>query len=171
MHRSLAAVLAAEQDEETMKKRYRPNVAAILQRPDGLVLIGQRSDFPESWQFPQGGIDEGESPEQALRREVQEEVGIAADAYQVTARSGPHRYDFPAGPDRRGFDGQEQVYFLCSLLGKTPPKPDLTGTCGEFSALRWVEVHDFPVHLAPPMKQEVYRTVLRQIFPRPADSN
>ena len=152
-----------------MKKRYRPNVAAILQRPDGLVLIGQRSDFPESWQFPQGGIDEGESPEQALRREVQEEVGIAADAYQVTARSGPHRYDFPAGPDRRGFDGQEQVYFLCSLLGKTPPKPDLTGTCGEFSALRWVEVHDFPVHLAPPMKQEVYRTVLRQIFPRPAD--
>jgi putative (di)nucleoside polyphosphate hydrolase len=154
-----------------MKKRYRPNVAAILQRPDGLVLIGQRSDFPESWQFPQGGIDEGESPEQALRREVQEEVGIAADAYQVTARSGPHRYDFPAGPDRRGFDGQEQVYFLCSLLGKTPPKPDLTGTCGEFSALRWVEVHDFPVHLAPPMKQEVYRTVLRQIFPRPADSN
>jgi putative (di)nucleoside polyphosphate hydrolase len=171
MNRSLAAVLAAEQDEETMKKRYRPNVAAILQRPDGLVLIGQRSDFPESWQFPQGGIDEGESPEQALRREVQEEVGIAADAYQVTARSGPHRYDFPAGPDRRGFDGQEQVYFLCSLLGKTPPKPDLTGTCGEFSALRWVEVHDFPVHLAPPMKQEVYRTVLRQIFPRPADSN
>lgn len=171
MHRSLAAVLAAEQDEETMKKRYRPNVAAILQRPDGLVLIGQRSDFPESWQFPQGGIDEGESPEQALRREVQEEVGIAADAYQVTARSGPHRYDFPAGPDRRGFDGQEQVYFLCSLLGKTPPKPDLTGTCGEFSALRWVEVHDFPVHLAPPMKHEVYRTVLRQIFPRPADSN
>ena len=154
-----------------MKKRYRPNVAAILQRPDGLVLIGQRSDFPESWQFPQGGIDEGESPEQAPRREVQEEVGIAADAYQVTARSGPHRYDFPAGPDRRGFDGQEQVYFLCSLLGKTPPKPDLTGTCGEFSALRWVEVHDFPVHLAPPMKQEVYRTVLRQIFPRPADSN
>ena len=171
MNRSLAAVLAAEQDEETMKKRYRPNVAAILQRPDGLVLIGQRSDFPESWQFPHGGIDEGESPEQALRREVQEEVGIAADAYQVTARSGPHRYDFPAGPDRRGFDGQEQVYFLCSLLGKTPPKPDLTGTCGEFSALRWVEVHDFPVHLAPPMKQEVYRTVLRQIFPRPADSN
>ena len=171
MNRSLAAVLAAEQDEETMKKRYRPNVAAILQRPDGLVLIGQRSDFPESWQFPQGGIDEGESPEQALRREVQEEVGIAADAYQVTARSGPHRYDFPAGPDRRGFDGQEQVYFLCSLLGKTPPKPDLTGTCGEFSALRWVEVHDFPVHFAPPMKQEVYRTVLRQIFPRPADSN
>jgi putative (di)nucleoside polyphosphate hydrolase len=164
MHRSLAAVLAAAQDGGMMKKRYRPNVAAVLQRPDGFVLLGQRSDFPASWQFPQGGIDEGESPEDALCREVDEEVGIAADAYQVTARSGPHRYDFPAGPDRRGFDGQEQVYFLCSLKSATAPEPDLTGTCGEFSALRWVDVHDFPVHLAPPMKQEVYRTVLRQLF-------
>jgi len=166
MHRSLAAVLAAAQDGGMMKKRYRPNVAAILQRPDGFVLLGQRSDFPESWQFPQGGIDPGESAVEALNREVGEEVGIAAGAYQVTAQSGPHRYDFPGGPDRRGFDGQEQVYFLCSLQGEMAAAPDLVGTCGEFSALRWVDVHDFPVHLAPPMKQEVYRTVLQQMFPR-----
>lgn len=166
MQRSLAAVLVAAQGRGQMEKCYRPNVAAILQRPDGLVLIGQRSDYPASWQFPQGGIDPGESAEEALSREVSEEVGIAADAYEVTAQSGPHRYEFPAGPDRRGFDGQEQVYFLCSLLSETATEPDLTGTCGEFSALRWVEVRDFPVHLAPPMKQEVYRTVLQQIFPQ-----
>ena len=53
-----------------MAKRYRPNVAAILQRGDGCVLIGQRADYPESWQFPQGGIDAGESPEDAARREI-----------------------------------------------------------------------------------------------------
>jgi NTP pyrophosphohydrolases including oxidative damage repair enzymes len=164
MHRSLAAVLTAAQDGGMRTKRYRPNVAAILQRRDGFVLIGQRSDFPGSWQFPQGGIDEGESPEEALHREVFEEVGIAAEAYRVSARSGPHRYDFPAGPDRRGFDGQEQIYFLCSWRGA--PAPDLGGTCGEFSALRWVELPDFPLHLAPPMKREVYRTVLEQIFAR-----
>ena len=151
---------------QRMNQRYRPNVAAILQRPDGLVLIGQRTDFPESWQLPQGGIDRDESAEEALGREVFEEVGIAADAYRITARSGPHRYDFPAGPDRRGFDGQEQFYFLCSLKAAASPEPDLSGTCGEFSALRWVAVHYFPVHLAPSMKQEVYRAVLRQLFPR-----
>ena len=53
-----------------MTKRYRPNVAAIIRRPDGRVLLGERSDFPGSWQFPQGGIDPGEAPEQAVRREV-----------------------------------------------------------------------------------------------------
>jgi hypothetical protein len=51
------------------------------------------------------------------------------------------------------------------LIAETPPVPDLGGTCGEFSALRWVDAHDFPVHLAPKMKQEVYRAVLRQLFP------
>ena len=57
MHGSLAGTPARTQDPCGMKKRYRPNVAAILQRPNGLVLIAQRSDYPESWQFPQGGVD------------------------------------------------------------------------------------------------------------------
>jgi putative (di)nucleoside polyphosphate hydrolase len=154
-----------------MNKHYRPNVAAILLRSDGQVLIGQRSDYPETWQFPQGGIDQGETPEEAVRREVAEEVGIAPEAYTVAARSGPHRYDFPAGRDRCGHDGQEQVYFLCPLHGTDAPPIDLAGTCGEFAAVRWVPVVDFPVHLAPPMKQAVYREVLRRLFPDPEDSD
>ncbi len=153
-----------------MKKRYRPNVAAILQRTDGLVLIGQRADYPESWQFPQGGIDRGETAEDAVRREIEEEVDIAPGAYTIAARSGPHRYDFPSGRDRRGHDGQEQIYFLCRLHGPVEPKIDLAATCGEFAAVRWVSVEGFPVHLAPPMKQDVYRAVLRGLFPGPEDS-
>jgi putative (di)nucleoside polyphosphate hydrolase len=147
-----------------MGKIYRPNVAAVIQRGDGCLLIGQRSDFPESWQFPQGGIDAGESPEQAVQREILEEVGIPSGAYSLGRRSGPHRYDFPSGPDRKGFCGQEQVYFLCALRDPAPRDADLAATCGEFAAILWVPVKGFPVHLAPPMKQSVYHQVLRDFF-------
>ena len=109
-----------------MTKRYRPNVAAILQRADGRVLIGQRSDFPESWQLPQGGVDEGETAKDALRREVLEEVGIGPDEYTVAEQTGPHRYDFPFGQDRRGFHGQEQFYFLCLLRDTAAEEVDLS---------------------------------------------
>jgi len=144
-------------------KRYRPNVAAILHRADGRVLIAQRSDFPESWQFPQGGIDAGESPEAAVRREVFEEVGVPPTAYELGPRRGPYRYDFPGGLDRRGFAGQEQWYFLCRMHEWPTPEINLAETCGEFLAVRWVDLADFPVHLAPPMKQDVYRAVLRDL--------
>jgi putative (di)nucleoside polyphosphate hydrolase len=154
-----------------MTKRYRPNVAAILQRADGRVLIGQRSDFLESWQLPQGGVDQGETAEDALRREVLEEVGIGPDEYTVAEQTGPHRYDFPFGQDRRGFHGQEQFYFLCRLRDAAAEEVDLSTTCGEFQAVRWVAVQDFPVHLAPPMKQDVYREVLGRLFPRPQVSH
>ena len=154
-----------------MTKRYRPNVAAILQRADGRVLIGQRSDFPESWQLPQGGVDQDETAEDALRREVLEEVGIGPDEYTVAEQTGPHRYDFPFGQDRRGFDGQEQFYFLCRLREASAEEVDLSATCGEFQAVQWVAVQDVPVHLAPPMKQDVYREVLGRLFPQSKDSH
>ena len=147
-----------------MGKSYRPNVAAIIQRTDGCVLLGQRSDYPESWQFPQGGIDEGETPEDAIRREVMEEVGLPSAAYDLGPKRGPYCYDFPAGPDRRGFHGQEQWYFLCTLHGGAAPGMDLTQTCGEFAALRWVKIGEFPLPSVPPMKREVYREVLADFF-------
>jgi putative (di)nucleoside polyphosphate hydrolase len=147
-----------------MPKRYRPNVAAIIRRTDGRVLIGQRSDFPESWQFPQGGIDAGESPADAVRREVLEETGVPAALYDVGESRGAYRYDFPSGPDRRGYHGQEQIYFLCTLRGPEAPVVDLTGTCGEFRATQWVDPEKFPLEVVPPMKRAVYRAVLRDFF-------
>jgi len=164
MQASLAPGAFRAENRGAMDKRYRPNVAAILQRSDGCVLIGQRSDYPESWQFPQGGVDEGETPEQAVRREIAEEVGLPPDCYDLVARSGPHCYDFPCGRDRRGHDGQRQIYFLCRTRGADSPEVDLRGTSGEFSAVRWVPTRNFPVHLAPPMKQAVYRNVLGELF-------
>lgn len=166
-HYATASVLAAGMERlhtPLMKKSYRPNVAAILQNHDGLVLIGQRSDYRENWQFPQGGVDRSECLEDAVRREVLEEIALAPSFYEIIEQRGPYRYDFPKGKDARGFCGQEQTYFLCRLREKSLPVLDLHQSCGEFVALRWVAVKDFPVHLAPPMKQGVYREVLRDFF-------
>ncbi len=154
-----------------MKKRYRPNVAAILQRADGRVLLAQRSDYPESWQFPQGGVDRGESPDEAVRREVLEEVGLSPATYSLGERRGPYRYDFPHGCDRRGFHGQEQWYFLGTLHAGPAPTIDLTQTCGEFLAVRWVELATFPIASVPPMKQDVYRAVLQDLLEWSDDSH
>lgn len=147
-----------------MAKRYRPNVAAIIQSRSGLVLIGQRSDFPSSWQFPQGGVDAGESAEAAVRREILEEVALPPGLYDITAQRGPYRYDYLDGSSHRGFRGQEQTYFLCHIREEEIPAVDLRQSCGEFVAVRWVAAEDFPVHLAPPMKQAVYRRVLQDFF-------
>jgi putative (di)nucleoside polyphosphate hydrolase len=147
-----------------VNKIYRPNVAALIKRSDGRILIGRRSDHPECWQLPQGGIDKGESADEALRREVMEEVGIPAAAYEIEAKRSGYRYDFPAGPDRRGYHGQEQTYFLCRMKKAGEPQIDLAGTCGEFTEVRWEDVASFPVNLAPPMKQAVYRSVLADFF-------
>ena len=147
-----------------MPKRYRPNVAAIIRRADGRVLIGQRSDYPESWQFPQGGIDAAEHPADAVRREVLEETGLSAALYELGEHRGGYRYDFPSGPDRRGYHGQEQIYFLCTLRGNAAPEIDLTGTCGEFIAMQWIDPENFPLEAVPPMKRAVYEAVLRDFF-------
>jgi putative (di)nucleoside polyphosphate hydrolase len=163
IHGSLAGKRMSVHDAK-MTERYRPNVAAIIQRADGKLLIAQRSDYPECWQFPQGGIDKGENPASAVQREIHEEIALPASAYRIVEQRGPYRYDFPEGPDRRGFVGQEQTYFLCRLLADSPPEIDLEHGCGEFLAVQWVGIEDFPVHLGPPMKQSVYLNVITDFF-------
>lgn len=154
----------AAHHRDRMGKRYRQNVAAILQRADGKILMARRSDFPESWQFPQGGMGKNESAEEALRREIAEEVSLPGRLYRVEMVRGGYRYDFPSGADRRGFSGQEQTYFLCLLEPGAEDSVDPMRGCGEFTESTWVEIASFPFHLVPPMKQEVYRQVMRDFF-------
>jgi len=142
---------------------YRPNVACILRNAAGKILIAQRSGLEGAWQFPQGGIDPGESPDEALEREMIEEIGLQPEQYRVVDRKGPYRYLFTPGVRKRGFDGQEQTYFLADLLAETWVfREDCEA--GEFDAVRWIRPADFRLEWVVDFKRSVYRDVFRDFF-------
>ena len=121
-----------------MEKPFRPCVVAVIRDFKGLVLAGERSDRPGAWQLPQGGIDAGEEPQEALMRELREEIG--SDGLCIRGRSSDWiRYTFPETVNRemlREFQGQQQIWFLLEFLPGV--KPDLTLADGEFRDVRWM---------------------------------
>jgi putative (di)nucleoside polyphosphate hydrolase len=147
---------------DTTSVIYRPNVAAIIRRSDHKILLGERWDRPGCWQFPQGGIKPKETPEEALERELIEEVGLASKSYRIIERKGPYRYLFEQGRTKEGFDGQEQIYFLVELLPGFEPKHDTSEP--EFRSLHWIVPSELDIELVPPFKQDVYREVLNVFF-------
>jgi putative (di)nucleoside polyphosphate hydrolase len=142
---------------------YRPAVAAIVQDRSGRILICERSDTPGAWQFPQGGIESGETPAAALAREVLEEISLSRASYSIAAVRGPYRYRFPAGLTKKGFRGQAHHYFLLRLRG---PKSliNTTAANAEFRQARWIHPDEFDLAWLPPMKRRPYRRVLRDFF-------
>lgn len=145
------------------KPAYRPNVAAIVRRKDGRILICERIDFPGSWQFPQGGRKERETPEQAIERELLEEISLTPADYKVLQMKGPYRYEYPGPVKKRNFIGQEQLYFLVELLA--PENSVRVETeVREFRTHRWVLPQEFQLGWLPPMKWEVYRQVFLDFF-------
>lgn len=143
--------------------KYRANVAGILRNARGLILVGERLGVRDGWQFPQGGIDEGESPEQALVRELWEEIGVGASTIQILERRGPYRYLYGNGRVKRGFHGKEQLYFLCEYTGADHAIRVETRH-PEFQSYRWIAPADFRLEWLPQMKREVYRAVFSDFF-------
>jgi len=145
------------------EKTYRPNVAAIIlssKYPDKCeFFIGHRSDIKDAWQFPQGGIDEGETPREALRRELLEEIGC--DKVEVIGEYPEWiTYDFPKVSRGKTypFDGQTQKYFLVRL--KEGAEINLQAyAIPEFEEYKFVKYHEiFPK--VTYFKREVYRKVI-----------
>lgn len=146
----------------TEKKFYRPNVAAIIVSPEYPetkdIFIAERNDLVGVWQFPQGGIDEGESSEEALFRELEEEIGtqkveIIAEYPEWIA------YDFPphVAAKMAPYAGQKQRYYLVRL--KKGAKIDLDTKHPEFKAYRFVAVDELLGHIAH-FKKPVYERVI-----------
>jgi putative (di)nucleoside polyphosphate hydrolase len=109
----------------------------VIINDQDLVLVGERSDYPGAWQLPQGGVEPDESPEDAVIRELDEEIGTK-DVTIIQRAAAPVDYEFP--PELQGgiakqFRGQRQWWFKLKLTG--PSMPDLSRADGEFMSLEW----------------------------------
>lgn len=120
---------------------FRPNVAAIIlhaERSQQRVLMGERVDRPGAWQWPQGGLDQGETPEAGIVRELSEEIGVPKKAVHILYRF-PFRlrYRFPVSLNKKFHPrlGQEQTFFIVTLSAE----PDLEKALDqEFGRLCWL---------------------------------
>ena len=101
---------------------YRPNVGIIVANTEGQVLWAKRIG-QEAWQFPQGGIRSAESPEEALYRELREEIGLSGEQVEIIGTTkGWLRYKLPKRllqDNASSFKGQKQKWFLLKMLAGT----------------------------------------------------
>jgi putative (di)nucleoside polyphosphate hydrolase len=145
---------------------YRQGVGIVLINQSGGVFVGRRADVKEdAWQMPQGGIDPGESPEQAALRELKEEIGT--DKVELLAESkGWLYYDVPSELAQKAWGrqwrGQRQKWFVMLFKGQDNDI-DLATEHPEFNAWRWVSSQELS-GLAVSFKRQLYLGVLGE-FP------
>ena len=135
----------------------------------GQVLWAKRLGKQGAWQFPQGGIDEGENPEDALYRELHEEVGLLSEAVKILGQTkGWLKYNLPEHMVRKnsdiGFLGQKQKWFLLELVAGDDKVILDTGTSPEFQDWKWVS-YWYPVSKIVDFKRQVYRSALGELAP------
>ncbi len=150
---------------------YRANVGIVLMRDNGEVFLGQRTGG-RGWQFPQGGVRQGEPVEQALYRELQEEIGLVARTRGASWRRPPtgFRYRLPKRYVRRGRGptciGQKQRWFLLRLaVPEASAEFSFTHTTEpEFDGWRWANYWE-PVREVIYFKRPVYVRMLTELAP------
>ncbi len=158
-----------EGDTVLDREGYRPNVGIILINNRNEVFWGKRVR-EHSWQFPQGGIKPGESPETAMYRELYEEVGLLPQHIKIVGRTRDWlRYDVPSHWVRRewrgSYRGQKQIWYLLRLVGRDSDINLRACHHPEFDGWRW---HQYwaPVDEVIDFKRDVYLGALKELSSR-----
>jgi len=160
-------------NEQAQELPYRPCVGVMLLNREGLAFIGRRSNGPEHvdethcWQMPQGGIDKGEDPWPAAKRELYEETNIRS-IVKLGEITEWLTYDLP--PDLVGkawkgrYKGQTQKWYAVRFYGKEREIDILTPGGGhdpEFIDWRWEPIANLP-DLIVPFKRPVYEAIVKE---------
>jgi putative (di)nucleoside polyphosphate hydrolase len=141
----------------------------MLVNQEGLIFAGQRNDRPENeppaWQMPQGGVDKGEAPREAVLRELWEETGVTADLVTIEAQSKDWLpYDLPLALSQKlwkgRYRGQEQMWFLMRFNGKDSDV-NIQTEHPEFSEWRWMGSDELLTSIVP-FKRALYSKVLAE---------
>lgn len=145
---------------------YRPNVGIILSNEKGQLLWARRIG-QDSWQFPQGGIKRGESAEQALYRELDEEVGLQPKHVEIIGSTdGWLRYRLPERYIRWHSKplciGQKQVWYMLRMLGSEADICLDSASTPEFDHWRWVD-YWYPLNEVVAFKRDVYESALKEL--------
>lgn len=146
---------------------FRPNVGIVICNRLGQLLWAKRIG-QSAWQFPQGGINADESLEQALYRELDEEVGLAAGDVKILHQTNDWlRYKLPKNFVRRHTDpmciGQKQKWFLLGLEADDARVELNNSSEPEFDDWRWVS-YWYPVNQVIEFKRSVYRRALKELL-------
>ena len=148
---------------------FRPNVGIIIANDQGQLLWARRIGSQDSWQFPQGGIQSHESSEEALYRELYEEVGLqSSDVAILGVTRGWLRYRLPKRLLRHNSSplcvGQKQKWFLLHLQADDDRICLHNHDAAEFDQWRWVS-YWYPLSKVITFKREVYRKALKELSP------
>ncbi len=150
---------------------YRPCVGTVIFNREGQVWLGRRKgqSGPYQWQFPQGGIDPGETPEYAAIRETEEETGISVQHLSPLGQAEQELfYDYPAdiakNPRTAKWKGQRQKWFATRFRGEASDVNLKAHLPQEFSEWRWGELSETP-ELIVPFKRKVYEHLIIEFAP------
>ncbi len=144
---------------------YRLNVGIILINQAGQLFWGKRAGMEDAWQFPQGGIQENETPETAMYRELTEELGLLAEHVEIIAES-PDWMTYHLPKKFRRYDteplciGQKQKWFLLRLTAEDSCIKLDTATKPEFDQWAWVD-KKYPAQHVILFKRDVYQRILK----------
>ena len=150
------------------KDGFRANVAMVISDGRGKLFWAKRLG-QQAWQFPQGGVSAGESAEQALFRELYEEVGLESSDVKIIQRTKKWlRYHIHPQMQRKKSKplciGQKQKWFYLQLTGDSAKvRFDATGS-PEFDGWEWVN-YWYPIKSVVPFKRNVYRNALMEFAP------